>query len=200
MRKVCVKDGKTFYQCPGSRDLYEVQYKYNDYQRLSTACSKDTYHYTACYLPSFTPLLFNNTVVAVCGHYVCENRYGNVYSGESVTSITWCDNRVQCYNGGVDEMYCTEEEKKKFFHVSIVLAPAHLKCVMESVTVTTTVKMSGSVVGITTTTGTRAVTQAIQYLLLISVITIQTVVMVMMRATARKEHVSGKDILIVLTN
>ena len=58
--------------------------------------------------------------------------------------------------------------------------------------------MSSSVVGITTCT--RAVTQSVQYLLFISVITMQTVVMVMMRATARRKHVSGKDILIVLTN
>ena len=82
----------------------------------------------------------------------------------------------------------------------MVIAPAHLERVMESVTVTNTVKMSGSVVGITTTTLTRAVTQAIQYLLLISVITLQTVLLVMMRATARKKLVSVNDLLQVLTN
>ena len=87
-----------------------------------------------------------------------------------------------------------------------VLAPVHLKCVMESVTVASSVMMSGSVVGITTTTFTRAVTQAKQYLLFLSVITvkikiaIEAVLMVMMRATVRKKHVSGKDILHVLTN
>ena len=71
---------------------------------------------------------------------------------------------------------------------------------MESVTVPTTVMMSGSVVGISTTTCTRAVTQTIQYLLIMSVITIKSVLLVMMRATARKKHVSGKDILHILTN
>ena len=50
--------------------------------------------------------------MAVCGHYVCEYSSGRAYSGERFTSITWCNNRVQCYNGGVDEMYCTEEEKE----------------------------------------------------------------------------------------
>ena len=74
------------------------------------------------------------------------------------------------------------------------------KNVMESVTATTTVMMSGGVVGITITTGSHAVTQANHYLLFLSVITIKTVLLVMMRATARKEHVAGKDILIVLTN
>ena len=83
----------------------------NSIQLLSRLCPGDSYHYTACYLPSFTPLLFNNTVVAVCGHYVCDYSSGGVHSGEHVTSKTWCNNWVQCYNGGVDEMYCTEEEE-----------------------------------------------------------------------------------------
>ena len=111
MRKVCVKDGETFYQCPGSQQQYKVLYQHSRYERLSRVCPEDTYHYTACYLPSFTPLLFNNTVVAVCGHYVCHFYGGRVYSGEEDTSNTWCNNRVQCYNGGVDEMYCAGDEK-----------------------------------------------------------------------------------------
>ena len=82
-------------------------------QRLSRVCPEDTYHYTACYLPSFTPLLFNNTVVAVCGHYVCHFRNSG-YSGEVMAVHTWCNNRVQCHNGGEDEMYCTEEKEEKF--------------------------------------------------------------------------------------
>ena len=114
MRKVCVKDGKTFYQCPGSQQQYGVLKQYSSFQELSRVCPEDTYHYTACYLPSFTPLLFNNTVVAVCGHYVCEYSSGSVYSGEKDTSYTWCDNSEDCYNGGVDEMYCAEEEKGVF--------------------------------------------------------------------------------------
>ena len=32
-----------------------------------------------------------------------------------MTSYTWCNNKVECYNGGVDEKYCTEEEKKEEF-------------------------------------------------------------------------------------
>ena len=111
MRKVCVKGWKTFCQCPDSQQQYKVLYQDNNEQRLSRVCPEDTYHYTACYLPSFTPLLFNNTVVAVCGHYVCEYSSGSAYSGEYFTSFTWCDNWEDCYNGGVDEIYCTEEEK-----------------------------------------------------------------------------------------
>ena len=111
MRKVCVKDGKTFYQCPCSQQQYRVLKQYSHSQQLSRVFPADTYHYTACYLPSFTPLLFNNTVVAVCGHYVCESSSGSVYSGEIMTSYTWCNNWENCYNGGVDEIYCTEEEE-----------------------------------------------------------------------------------------
>ena len=111
MRKVCVKDGKTFYQCPGSQQQYRVLYQYSNKQILSRLCPEDTYHYTACYLPSFTPLIFNNTVVAVCGHYVC-NYYGyTVNSGEYYTSRS-CNNKVECYNGGADEKYCAEEGKE----------------------------------------------------------------------------------------
>ena len=56
--------------------------------------------------------MVNNTVVAVCGHYVC-NYHGHIAdSGELVTQGTWCNNRVQCYNGGVDEKYCSVEEEK----------------------------------------------------------------------------------------
>ena len=60
-------------------------------------------------------------------------------------------------------MYCTGggEEVSMF---SCYQHQYSLKCVMESVTATNTVMMSGSVVGITTCT--RAVTQAKQYLLL----------------------------------
>ena len=112
MRKVCVKDGNTFYQCSGSQQQYKVLKQYNSGQQLSRVCPEDTYHYTACYLPSFTPLIFNNTVVAVCGHYVCEHSSGSAYGGEYFTSLTWCNNRVQCYNGGVDEIYCTEEKQE----------------------------------------------------------------------------------------
>ena len=55
--------------------------------------------------------MVNNTVVAVCGPYVC-NYYGNeAVSGDFITQLTWCNNIVQCYNGGVDEKYCTVEEK-----------------------------------------------------------------------------------------
>ena len=82
----------------------------NVLQELSRYCPEDKYYYTACYLPSFTPLIFNNTVVAVCGHYVC-NSYGYLtFSGELFTHFMRCNNIVECYNGGVDEKYCTEEE------------------------------------------------------------------------------------------
>ena len=42
-----------------------------------------------------------NTDLAV---FTVESVYNSVYN-------TRCNNRVQCYNGGVDEMYCTEEDK-----------------------------------------------------------------------------------------
>ena len=51
--------------------------------------------------------------MALCGYYVCRYEYPNegVYSGVSVNSSTWCNNKVECHNGGVDEKYCTEEEE-----------------------------------------------------------------------------------------
>ena len=112
IRKVCTKDGETFFQCPGSQHHYQILNEDNDYQELSRVCPEDTYHYTACYLPSFTPMIFNNTVVAVCGDYVCNLNYFGwpVYSGEYYTSRTWCNNKVDCLNGDVDEMYCAEED------------------------------------------------------------------------------------------
>ena len=86
-------------------------YQYNYLQRLSTYCPEDKYHYTACYLPSFTPLVVNNTVVAVCGPYVCNYYDYIVGNGDSITQDTWCNNKVQCYNGGLDEKYCTVEDE-----------------------------------------------------------------------------------------
>ena len=57
--------------------------------------------------------MVNNTVVAVCGHYVYY--YGRrVYSGEWTTQDTWCNNKLQCYNGGVDEKYCSTVEEEVF--------------------------------------------------------------------------------------
>ena len=59
--------------------------------------------------------MFNNTVVAVCGHYVCD--YDGhiiprgVMSGQWITQVTSCNNKVECYNGGLDEKYCTDEEE-----------------------------------------------------------------------------------------
>ena len=85
----------------------------NVYQGLSRYCPEDKYYYTACYLPFFTPLIFNNKVVAICGHYVCHNGY-LAFSGELFTQFTRCNNVVDCYNGGVDEKYCTEEEEELF--------------------------------------------------------------------------------------
>ena len=65
--------------------------------------------------------MFNNTVVVVSGHYVCE-AFQNFYdiegigspgtvNGEYLTQNSWYNNRVQCDNGGVDEKYCTEEKE-----------------------------------------------------------------------------------------
>ena len=34
--------------------------------------------------------------------------------GEWITRDLWCNNRVECYNGGVDEKYCTLEEEEMF--------------------------------------------------------------------------------------
>ena len=68
-----------------------------------------------------TPLVFNNTVVAVCGHYVCEAsddfynidvlKFSGIASGELITQDSWCNNIVQCDSGGVDEKFCAEEEE-----------------------------------------------------------------------------------------
>ena len=70
----------------------------NVLQELSRYCPEDKYYYTACYLPSFTPLIFNNIVVAVCGHYVC-NGYGYLTSsGELSTHFMRCNNIVECYS------------------------------------------------------------------------------------------------------
>ena len=105
-------DREIFYQCPGSQYHYKVLNKDDRFgKRLSKLCFEDTYHYTACYLPSFTPMIFNNTVVAVCGDYVCDfgRNYSNLaFSGAVLTSLTWCNGKLQCHNGGVDEKYCTE--------------------------------------------------------------------------------------------
>ena len=59
--------------------------------------------------------MFNNTVVAVCGHYVCDYNGYHVNSSESITQDTWCNNEADCYNSGVDEKYCAEEEEKEAF-------------------------------------------------------------------------------------
>ena len=58
--------------------------------------------------------MFNNTVVAVCGHYVCDYYGYLVHSGETYTQLTLCNNKVECYNSGVDEKYCTEKEEEVF--------------------------------------------------------------------------------------
>ena len=123
VRRVCrLKHGK-YNQCPGSLGLYTVHFLSgvtvsDNFRKHSRYCPEDKFHYTACYLPSFTPLVVSNTVVAVCGHYVCDYGgyfYGRgVYSGVTVIIHTWCNNREDCYNGGVDEKYCTEEEKEVF--------------------------------------------------------------------------------------
>ena len=85
--------------------------QYQEFQQLNSLCSEDKYHYAACYRPIFTPLTFNNTVVAVCGYYVCSYYGYRVYRGELINYPTWCNNREECYNGGVDEKYCTVEEE-----------------------------------------------------------------------------------------
>ena len=58
--------------------------------------------------------MFNNTVVAVCGHYVCDYYGYQTHSGETYSQLTLCNNKVECYNDGVDEMYCTEKEEEVF--------------------------------------------------------------------------------------
>ena len=112
IRKVCHTTRGTFFECPGSSDLYNVYHQDDNYQQLTRYyCPEDKTHCSACYQPSFTPLLVNNTVVAVCGYYVCDKYGYNGFSGEIITSSTWCNSKVQCDNGGVDEKYCTEEEE-----------------------------------------------------------------------------------------
>ena len=113
IRKVCRNNRGTFYECLGSLEMYEICYQSNTVQELSTYCPEDKHHYAACYLPSFTPLVVNNTVVAVCGHYVCSFYDDFVVNGEQYTPSTWCNKEVECYNGGVDEKYCTEEEEEE---------------------------------------------------------------------------------------
>ena len=58
--------------------------------------------------------MFNNSVVAVCGDYVCISKAGRALSGQHITKNTWCNDRVECFNGGVDEKYCVEEEEEIF--------------------------------------------------------------------------------------
>ena len=113
---MCWLQNERLYQCPSSQELYRVVHQDIFYgQKLSIYCPEDKYQYTACYMPSFIPRVVNNTVVAVCGHYVChyESFYlgKGFYSGTWSTQETWCDNKMDCYNGGVDEKYCIEEEE-----------------------------------------------------------------------------------------
>ena len=115
IRKVCIRNGESLFQCPGSQELYEIKDQKSEYQVLSGLCPKDKYQYAACYLPFSTPLMFNNTVVAVCGYFVCLIDYfDRFWSGQLVNHVTWCNNRRECDNGGVDEKYCTEEEEVMF--------------------------------------------------------------------------------------
>ena len=114
IRKVCRRNGEPFYQCPHSQELYKVNVQCKEFQQLSIVCPEDKYHYAACYRLIFAPLTFNNTVVAVSGYYVCSYYGYRVYSGELINYPTWCNNRVKCYNGHVDEKYCTVEEEKMF--------------------------------------------------------------------------------------
>ena len=58
--------------------------------------------------------MFNNSVVAVCGDYVCISKAGRALSGQHITKNTWCNDRVECFNGGVDEKYCVKEEEEMF--------------------------------------------------------------------------------------
>ena len=109
VRRICRTTRGTFYECPGSLELY------SDASRtLNRLCPEDKYQYVACYTPHFTPLMFNNTVVAVCGHYICDHDFLSsgsitVYREDVYTSSWWCNNREDC-RSGVDEKYCSEEE------------------------------------------------------------------------------------------
>ena len=84
-------------------------------------------------------------------------------------------------------MRSTVQKRRRCFSVGtwtvvLVMRSLHLEYVIESVTVFT-VMMSGTVTGITITTGTSVATVVRAYLLITFVITIQTVTMVMMRVT-----------------
>ena len=122
IRYVCQTSAGTFYQCPGSLHFYEIldtSIRIQQ-QRLSMPCPNDTHHYAACYSPCFTPLVVNDTLVAVCGDYVCGTHDHDlgVNSGAYITSITWCNNREDCYNSRVDESHCDLENglgKKEVF-------------------------------------------------------------------------------------
>ena len=134
-------------------------YQYTAFQRLSRYCPEDKYHYTACYLPYFTPVVVNNTVVAVCGHYVCDYHDNKADSGDFITQLMWCNNRVQCYNG-VDEKYCSVEEEKfqcRYLDGSISIEISTSR-VYDRKCDCFYVMMSGTVTGITITTGTRVAT------------------------------------------
>ena len=121
VHSVCTHHRITFNQCPLSQHRYRYNLRNNETdnvdQELDQTCPEDIHHYTACISPSFAPLIVNNTVVAVCGYYVCHNyivTFGEgifdvfppgVYSGRIITSRTWCNNRKDCLDG-VDEKYC----------------------------------------------------------------------------------------------
>ena len=67
----------------------------------------------ACNNISFSPLLYMDSVVTVCGHYVCtkvSNMNNNIESGKLTTRFTWCNDRVDC-KGEVDEKYCEKRFK-----------------------------------------------------------------------------------------
>ena len=110
VRRVCRTNRGTFYECPGSQNWYRVLFQYESAQGLSTYCPEDKYQYTACYLPYFTPLVLKNTVLAACGHYICDIGNNIVYSGEIVTQYFWCNKKIRCNNGAIEEKYCIEEE------------------------------------------------------------------------------------------
>ena len=128
VKKVCRTNDHPYYQCPGSLQYYRGQLRQNFYSRklyqnLTNYCPEDKYHYTACSLPFFTPLLVNKTVLAVCGDYVCDfndnieyTNYHNysINSGGEITQRTRCNNREECKNG-VDELFCSPEQVEEVF-------------------------------------------------------------------------------------
>ena len=91
-------------QCHESLGYYNISYVSTTDQRLIRSCSKDTYHYQACYLQAFSPRSSNDAVF-VCGDYVCDGFWGDIYSGHFVTSRSWCYKRKQC-KYDVDERHC----------------------------------------------------------------------------------------------